>query len=268
MVSGSGAAMRVIIKQFITYWREIGQKEELCSTDYVEESVRFTTQGTEAVQIWLEFYGGPIGSEFRVDQFSIFKFIPYWERYYELPAASKGPYRVLLDGVDVWQGEVDEGWYYEEATRRVVFDINKTVAVGVDNLVIHYFTAEAPENVVADILVKVNLYADRATALAAMDYTATGITIDKNWFEVGSTRLNAIKMICERCDYRFHFEYDGTPVFKPKPAPGSTAFTFTDQKHIASARNYQNRDEIKNRIVIEGMKLAEPVNKEGTLYPN
>lgn len=267
-VSGAGAFLRIRIRQNDGgYWYELGEKEDLWSLSWTDESVAFTAVTTDVIQIWIDVEGGPIGSEMRIDQFSIFEFIPYEERYYELPAGAKGPFRVILDGVDVWQGEEDEGWGYEETTRRVFFDHNKEVDTGTNNLDVYYFTAEAPENAVADILVKCGLYADRATALAAMDYTATGFTIDKIWFKAGSACLNAITKLCERCDYRFYFTYDGTPVFKPKPTPGATVFTFSDQKHIVSVRNFQDENEVKNRIIIEGHKRAEPVNKEETLPP-
>ena len=271
-VAGAGGLMRVLVRQFDgAVIRDLGQKEGLHNADWAEEGeedcIYFTAQGVQPIQIWLEFYQGPIGTEFWVDQFSIHAFTPYYDRHYELPVGATGPYRVLLDGVDVWYGESDEGYGYEEATRRVAFDINKTVATGVNNLVIHYFTAETPENVLADILVRASLYVNRAAALAAMGGPNTGISIDKNWFEVGSPCLDAVRMICERCDWRFHLKWDGTPVFAVKPAAGGAVFTLTDPKHIASAITYQDRNEIRNRIVIEGHKQAEPVGKDDTLQP-
>lgn len=268
-VSGAGARLRFRIRQFESpnKWHELGMVENLHKNTWTKIPVAFRTVTTDPIQIWIDFYNGPIGAEFRFDLFSIFEFIPYEERYYELPAGAKGPFRVILDGADVWPGEEDEGYGYEETTRRVFFDHNKTVATGTNNLVIHYFTAESLENVVADILVRANLYASRAAALTAMDYTATGVTIDKVWFKTGTACLNAIKKICERCDYRFYFKYDNTPVFKPKPTPGATVFTFSQQKHIASVRNFQDEREIKNKIVIEGLKQAEPVGRDEALPP-
>jgi hypothetical protein len=120
---------------------------------------------------------------------------------------------------------------------------------------------------VADILVKAGLYADQAAALTDMEYDATGITIDKVWFEAGSTYLDAIRMICERCNYRFYFRYDGVPFFKPIPSSGAAVFTFTSPKQIGSISTYQDRNEIKNRIIIKGMKQAEPVNRDETIPP-
>lgn len=263
-ISGGGT-MSISVEQLAV--GIVGKIEHLEFHDaYEEKTVYFKTLGgVEVVKIYIELFDAEIGTKFRVDQFSISKFTPYWERYYELPAASTGPYYVTLDGDPVWQGEEDEGWYYEENTRRVFFDLNKDVDNGVNNLVVYYFTAESPENVVADILVKAGLYVNRVAALAAMEYTATGITIDRVWFEAGSKCLNAIKKLCERCDYRFHFKYDGIPVFDSKPAPLVTDFAFTEQKHIAEVKTFQDMNEIKNRITIEGEKQAEPVSKDETV---
>ena len=195
--------------------------------DWTEEELYFTASDTGAIEIRFYFATGTY--ETRLDEFSIKEFTPYYLRYYELPGASKGPYYLTLDGDPVWPNEEDEGWFYAEdaeagpdppahPARIVWFDLNKIVANGNSNLVIYYFTAESPENAVARLLFKAGLYVDEAAALAAMDYDATGITIDKIWFKPGSTCLNAIKKLCERCNYRFHFKYDGTPVFKEKPS--------------------------------------------------
>jgi len=243
----------------------LGGTSGLCMITYTEGSFRFVAASSGSVKIQLGFMANAVDTEFRVDQFSIFEFVPYHKRYYELPAACKDPYRVVLDDEDVWQGEGDEDWEYQESTRRVSFNINKEVANGTNNLKIYYFTTQAMEDVVADLLVTAGLYADRAAALTDMDYTDPAIDIDRVWFKAGKTCLNAIKKICERCDYRFHFRYDGKPVFKPKPAPETTAFTFTDQKHITSANPYQDRNEIRNRIVIKGEKQADPASKEETM---
>lgn len=246
----------------------------LDSTAWEERTLSFTAVGNVAIQIWLR--GVAIGDEFRWDQFSIQEFTPYWQRYYALPGASTGPYHVTLGGNDVWQGEGDEEWKYEEdaeagpdppahPAKIVYFNINKVVANGVNNLIVSYFTQQVPENVVADLLVFAGLYADQATALTAMDYDATGLTIDMTWFKAGTTCLEAINKLCEFCDYRFYFDYDGTPVFKPKPAAGAAVFTFTDPKHIASINTYQDRNEIKNRIIIKGLKQSDTVGKEETM---
>ncbi len=250
----------------IEFWQdgERGTMKGVYPTDdWQTETIYFTAIATAALEMRFRF--APIISDLRIDEISIYEYKPYWERYYELPGASTGAYYVTIDGSPVWQGEEDEGWFEESGTRRIFFDINKVVSGGSSNLVVYYFTVESPENAVARLLFKAGLYANEAAALAAMDYTATGVTIDRISFKAGSKCLNAIKKLCERCDYRFYFKYDGTPVFKPKPAPGATSFTFTAQKHIASVRTYQDRNEIRNRIVITGERQAEPISRDETM---
>ncbi len=242
--------------------------------DWSTEDVYFTALDTGAIEI--RIWGPYAVCDYRVDQFSIFEFIPYWNRYYQLPVASKGPYYVTLDkgegaGAEpVWEGTGDEDWEYDEdaepgppppdappahPARIVYFNTNKKVPKGTDNLVIHYFTTEAPENAVARILYFAGLYASEAAALADMEYTATGITIDRIWFKPGSKLLDAIKKLCERCDYRFHFEWNGTPVFKAK-ATYSDALTDGGLNIWASATNLTNWTEYK-----EG---TSTINREAT----
>ena len=246
------------------------------TTNWTQVTVYFTAQTNDAIQ--MDFYWDDLSGvvEFRVDQFSIWTFTPYWERYYALPGASTGPYYVTLDGDPVWQGEGDEEWKYDEdaetgpdppahPAKIVYFNINKVIAVGVANLIVYYFTQQIAEEVVADLLVLAGLYVDQAAALAGMDFDATGVTIDMTWFTAGTSCLDAIRKICELCDYRFYFNYDGTPVFKAKPAAGAAVFTFTDPKQIASISTYQDRNEIKNRIVIKGLKRADTIGKEETM---
>ena len=232
---------------------------------WTEETVYFTAPGDGAIELR---FGFTTAYDCRIDQISIYEYIDYWDRHYDITDVNEtGPYYLTLDDEPVWQGEEDEGWWYDSDNGYVFFDKNKTVAdgTGTDNIEIFYFLATKPEDVVGDLLYWVGLYDNRADALTAMGDPNTGIEIDKIWFEVGTTYLNAIKMICERCDWRFYFKYDGTPVFAPKSTPVDPAdFTFTDPKHITSVNTYQDWNEIKNRIVIEGIKQAEPVGREET----
>lgn len=295
---GTGASLRVLIKQLDGAHLEIlAQKEEMYDLAWKDETLYFTARTVNPIQIWLEVYDGPVGTEYWFDQFSIFEFVPYWNRYYDLrahDANEKGVHHVTLDPTtgaeDVWQGEVDEGWYYAEDAEAgpeppahpagiVFFDPNKTVAIGVGNLIIYYFTQQEAEYIVASLLYKAGVpdpatgipYVNEAAALAAIvghaEYVDPNVQIDKVWFEPGTTCLEAIMKICERCDYRFYFDYDGTPVFRPRPTVGAVDFTFTDPKQIESSNIYQDSSEIKNRIVIKGMRQAEPVNREETMLP-
>ena len=175
---------------------------------------------------------------------------------YELPMASNGPYLATLDGAAIWFGTANNEWTFDEATNLLTFSEKKIIAVGTDNLIIYYYTDQTLENVVADILVAAGLYASQALALAAMDYEATGVTIDRVWFDAGTTALAAIQKLCERVNYRFWFAYDGTPTFKPAPVGGEVDFSFTSFGHLGALDDHQELAQIRNRVVVEGIKQA------------
>lgn len=303
-IAGVPARLRVRIRQDVGgVLVDLAEKDNMWSLTWQNEQLFFTTRSVNPIQIWLEIYEGPIGSEYWFDQFSIFTFTPYWERYYKLrtvhDANEKGVHHVTLKPnavwEDVWQGEEDEGWYYAEDAEAgpdppahpagiVFLDPNKAVAAGVDNLKIYYYLATAPEDAIARMLYMAGVFnpatpgvpygsevAAKAAMIAAPGDCVTGITIDKIWFNPGTTYLEAIQKFCERgnnagVQYVFYFTYDGQPVFKPRPTIGDEAdFTFTDPKQIESISGpYQARSEIKNRIVIKGYRQAEPVSRDET----
>jgi len=281
----SAEYMRVIIYQWDgANWHELARREGLGGqTTWTEDDLTFVAATDDPIQIWIEFYDVGIGAQFWLDLFTIRKYTPPYERHYKIVGACNGIYRVLLDEgegagfEDVWQGEEDVGWYYTpeaefgpdppaHPAQIVWFDKNRVIANGTDNLKIQYFITVSLVDMVADILVTAGLYATRAAALDAIDdhpdYVDPTIDIDQCWFEVGEPALGAIRMICERANYRFFFTWEGKPAFIPAPAPVGVSFAFTEQGHIASVHTYQDRSEIWNRIVIEGKKQADPVSLE------
>lgn len=180
---------------------------------------------------------------------------------YTMPAACKGIYIAYWDGTAIYNGN---DWTYDSVNNKFVFNSDKTIIDGVDNLLIYYFTQQIPENIIADLLVTAGLYGNQASALLAMEYTATGLTIDRVWFNAGNSALHAIKLICERCNYRFYFKYEGIPVFKPKPSAkvaGSEDLQLTHNQ-IADYKYYEEDEELFNRIVIEGEEQASPIWKQ------
>lgn len=182
---------------------------------------------------------------------------------YTMPVGSTGVYMVYLAGTPLYNGN---DWTYNAATRVLTLLVDPG---GIKALASYYFTAQAPENIIADLLVAAGRYADRATALANMDYTATGITIDRVFFPSGNSALYSIGQICERLNYRFYFKYNGKPVFKPFPtakAPGLEDLTLLHNQQ-AGYRFWSDDSELYNRVVIEGEEQAAPIWKENTL-PN
>lgn len=210
-----------------------------------------------------------LSDNWRFDEFSIKEVtLPRWE-HYTMPVGCTGIYYVELDGVEQWpgkQGDPGEGWYYDSApVNQFYFDKEKNVPNGV-SLDIWYFEAQNAENVVADILVKASLYGNRALAIAAMGAPATGVSIDRVWFKAGSAYINAIKIICERCNYRFYFNWGGSPCFILAPTHGAVVFPpGLLAQHITGPLIYQDRSQIWNRIIIEGEKRAELTGYEDNM---
>jgi len=241
---------------------------------FYSKSFSFTPEanGTLDLKLYSRVTDAP--RTFRIDQISIKSVTENVIKKYQLPEACNGVHYVELDEgagfLPVWPGrqiDGDEGWFYDPDLQQLYFAEGKIVDAGTNNLKIYYYTEQSPENVVADLMVKAGLYVDRATALATMEETATGFTIPQVWFDAGKSCLSGIKMLCERCDYRFYFKYDGTPVFKPIPSPkahGSEDMEFR-RWHISDPEYYEDRNEIRNRIVIEGLKQALPEGAEETV---
>lgn len=251
------------------------------SDTWIESTIYFTATETDVMGMRINC--PPTIADLRLDLFSIYGYVPEEERFHDLSippvdANQQGPFYVTYDDqlgggpVPVQQGEEDEGWWYEEDTEHVFFDRNKTVidGTGLGNVVIHYYMPTEPEDAVARILWFAGLgfegtpYANEAAAKAVMNPHDPGFDIPKVWFEAGTSFLSAIKMLCEVCNYRFHFEYDGRPSFE-RPPVGGVIFTFDDPSQVASQRTYQSRSEIKNRVIIKGIKQAEPVNLDDSV---
>lgn len=202
------------------------------------------------------------GAQFELTAASVKLYDPVWHLY-DLPDDCVVPYKVILDGEQVSQGERDkdghfDGWLYSKETRQLKFDILKYVpdGTGKKNLEIYYYTAQDLDNVLADLLAIAGYYADRAEALASMDYTPTGITIPRSWFELGCQGLEAVRKICERANYRFWFAYESTPMFRPAPVPTEPVFEFTRMGHLQNTSDFQDIKEVANRVVVEGAERA------------
>ncbi|GAH88133.1 unnamed protein product, partial [marine sediment metagenome] len=88
---------------------------------------------------------------------------------------------------------------------------------GTNNLVVYYFKSQVPEEVVADILVESGAIREdqRVAWLTNTEpcyVTPTEKTIDRVWFNKGTTCLEALRLIAEAVQYRFYFDQDGNPI--------------------------------------------------------
>jgi hypothetical protein len=186
----------------------------------------------------------------------------FWQRYI-LPDECNGPWLVTLNDEPVGQGdqgdtpngEGEGGWHYVEETKSLFFNDTMDVKAGVGNVKIYYYTTQVLDNVLADLLVWSGLYADRAAALADLDYEPTGISIARVWFDAG-VALAAVQKICERANYRFWLAFDGRPCFLPPPVATSIAVSFPGFGDFKDIAEFQDDDMIRNRIVVEGCERA------------
>jgi hypothetical protein len=253
--------------------KAIGISKMLSSSSYTTAAWVFTAIKSGALEARYSFANRDSveNDEFRVDVISVKKADPTWNRY-ELPEGCNGPYYVTLDDKPVWSGVDDEtGWYYDEPNRYLFFDSARLTVDGTANVKIYYYTDQVPENVIARLLATSGLYGTWTTdaeldaltvvALAAMDYTPTGIILKRVGFPgekqgPGPSAMGAVRMICERCNYRFWFDSQGVPHFKPTPTVGEIQFDFDKFGDLRDLSDFQDLNEIKNRVTIEGADQA------------
>ncbi len=194
------------------------------------------------------------GDYFEIDEISIKTYDPdtWWQ--YDLPAECTGPYFLTLDGEPIGMGYQDDqtSWHYDPQANSVHFGEQAVIENGTDNLKVYYYTTQTLENVLADLLVYCGLYANRAAALADMDYTPTGISLDRVWFDPNTTALAAVAKICERANYRFWFSFDGKPCFQPAPVADSIVWTFPAWGDLQGLGENQDDDMIRNAVTVEG----------------
>lgn len=229
--------------------------------DWRDHEVVVNITSTGALQLRVESYGkyAADGDSVSLDNVSIKLLESSTWNIYEMPAVCNGVYYVELDGEPVWQGDEDGqgGWHYDEGLNALFFSEELVINIGEDNLRVYYFTDTAPEDVIADLLVVGGLYASRSAAKAAMSYTATGVTIGKVWFEAGTPALDAVRLVCERVNYRFWFGADGTPNFKPAPTKTIPVhFDLPALGNIAGLTLYQDIEEVRNHVTIEGCERS------------
>ena len=231
----------------------------------------FTASSAGPAVMTFTISGAAPNVEFRIDQLSLKPVTSYAStNQYSLPAGCAGIFYATLDGVEIAYGSDPYGWYYDAIHNQITFTPTSIFATGIDNLLVYCFASQIPEYVVADIMVRVGLYTDRPTALAAMTYTPTGLVIDRVYFGDGTTCLDAIRMICERCNYRFYFQYDGTPVFIPEPA--IKAYGYRDwtlvQNLISDPQYYEDKSELFTTVAIVGELPVQPVGLTQTMGTN
>ncbi|MBA7538136.1 hypothetical protein ES705_30410 [subsurface metagenome] len=166
-----------------------------------------------------------------------------------------------LDSIDPYDGshlsEIYKGseWGYVESTNKFSF-LADTIPTfnGTNNLKIYYFQVQVVENVVAKILLSAGIFAnetERDNWLASDYMKVTGYSIDRIWFNTGSSALEAIRLLAEVVQYRFYFDYAGNPIFRPKASLGGEVDVF-EGNNVEVESIEENIDEVYNHIIIIG----------------
>jgi hypothetical protein len=231
----------------------MGKSAELSSTSWGPASFYFTATKTSAVRLSSVITGSGTGLVCRFDLVTVKEVTAYYNTRYNMPAASHGVYFVTLDDVPLWYGDTSQGWLYDPILQVFYFDENTHIVTGTNNLKVYYFTTQDIIDVLGDVLAATPLYADRAAALAALVYTDPVVTVPKVWFEAGTSALEAVKRICERCNYRFWLDELDVPRFQPAPTHGDPVAWFASRAK-ADGGDFQDIEEVRNSIVIEGME--------------
>ena len=183
------------------------------------------------------------------------------EDEYPMPSACKGVYRAFLDSTEPYDGtnmkEIYPGreWTYDWDTNifMLLYSI-KPSYTGSKNLIIYYFKRQLVESVVADILIEAGLlrHYDREGWLSDSKLlTPTNTYIDRVWFNTGTSCMEATRLLAEVILYRFDFDYEGNPIFRPK-AQYSTPVKQLSDINLEVKNISDTSDEVKNYISVIG----------------
>lgn len=180
---------------------------------------------------------------------------------YSMDNTCKGIYIAYLDSIDPYNGDHlseiyrDSEWGYVESTNKFSFLTGKIPNFnGTNNLKVYYFKTQIVENVVANILLNSGIFANETEKnnWLASDYVkATGYSIDRVWFNTGTSAFEAIRLLAEVVQYRFYPDYAGNPVFKPKASLGEEVDVF-EGSNIEVKSIEENIDEVYNNIIVLG----------------
>jgi len=181
---------------------------------------------------------------------------------YDINASCKGVYIAYLDSTSPYDGSaleeifVDRDWSYDWHNNQFCF-LGQRIPdfAGTNNLVVYYMTTQTVEDVVGHILYLAEIFASTAARdawIANASYvTPTAKTIDRVWFNTGTTALEAIRLLAEVVQYRLYFDYAGNPIFKPKATTGTVVDILYDS-NIDLKATEENNDETYTQVIVEG----------------
>ncbi len=180
---------------------------------------------------------------------------------YDMPSDCKGIYKAYKYNIATQEYDeiiLNSEYTYDWEKNQFVF-LHPNVPYQTEGSIwIWYFTSQIVENVVADLLIEVGLltHSDKQNWLTGDLVTATGKTIDRVWFESGTTYMQAIELLAERVIYRFRVNPLGQPMFTRIPVLlTDTTKRLNRGEYIV--RNIEERlDELYNHFYLVGEKRA------------
>jgi len=157
---------------------------------------------------------------------------------YAMPLECKGIHHVTKDGVEFLD------WTYNWETNKIAITKDET-----GTLKVYYFTSQNVITVLQDILLATGVISSSEDLI----YEPTDKTINRAYFDEGTTALEAVKNLSQLINYRFWFDGDGIPHFEPVTDVGETAdFTFKDYKNLqVETVNIEDR-EFYNAVEVFG----------------
>ncbi len=171
---------------------------------------------------------------------------------YSLPSGCNGVYEVLLDDVEY------SSWTYDWVTGKLV--ITQDLPSG--TLTVKYFTSANIITVLQNILVNAKVIASSGDLL----YDNPSKTIDRCWFNEGTSGLEAVKKLCQLVNYRFWFDGDGKANFKAIQSIGTGVFDITDDNaNILETRADDAEFFNGVEVIGEERKRKEYFTEEATL---
>jgi hypothetical protein len=181
---------------------------------------------------------------------------------YNMEANCNGVYRAFLDSTPPYNGSnleeiyENQDWTYDWHNNQLVFAAGRFPEFdGTNNLVVYYLTTQTVEDVVADILLAAKVFSnetERNNWVASANCELTGKTIDRVWFNSGTSASRAITLLAEVVQYNFYFDYEGVPKFlSVNNSSTGTVATLTDYQEKVLDINKDN-SEIYNHIIVKG----------------
>ena len=153
---------------------------------------------------------------------------------YDMPAGCKGIHRVTKDE------EEFTDWTYNWETNKFVITKEEE-----GTLKAYYHTSQNVVTVLQSIL-------NMAGITQTLIYTPTDKTIDRVYFNEGTSALEAVKNLSQLVNYRFWFDGDGIPHFESMPEVGTTDFTFKDYKNLQAETISIEDKEFYNAVEVFG----------------